>query len=285
MGFRSIGELAESLHIEGANWQSFFVKTSTPAPQVAGCWYDLSMGAGVPKYNAYVGNQAEATPLINVSNAAIYTGPTPPPGATKHLTSMSIAVTANAAPVTFLLCDYLLAYPLIDGDDDGVQYLDNSQGLPRYSDGIGVVCAIFATSPMSGNGTATINFTDCDGNSRTVTFGIRAASGIGASVVRCNTSGSDNSNGPFVPAPGRGIRSIESFQFSPTVGGMMVLVLMKPLESIFVREQNTVTEKILPLHGVTLPRIHDDAFLDFLFCSGTANAPTQTRGFLTFAWR
>ena len=288
MGFRSVRELASSLAEDGANWLSWFVKTSTPAPGAAGLWADMSMGAGQPKYNAYVGAQFTATQLINTDNSAIYPGPEIEAGRSRHLTGLSIATTqaSNNVPLTFLLCDYLLFYPLIDGDDDGVQTLENTLSLPRFSDGDGVVAMLVCTTPMTANGTATINYTNCAGQSKTSTFGIRASSVIGTNVVRANTSGVDGANCPFIPVGGcRGIRSMQDIQFSAPVGGLMCLVLLKPITSIVAREVNTVTEKWYPIHHADPPKILPGAFLNFLFLTTKTGGPATVRGFLNFAWR
>lgn len=73
MAFNSIAEMASAWE-QGRLWQQSIHKTGTPLLPAVGYWGDLSMAAGMPKYNAYVGGQAEFTPMYGTSNFGIYTG-------------------------------------------------------------------------------------------------------------------------------------------------------------------------------------------------------------------
>lgn len=290
MGFRGVYQLAAALDENGANWTNWFHKTSAPTPGAAQQWGDLSMGAGTPKYNAYVGSQLEATQLVNTNNSAIYTGPTPASGQTKHLAEIGIQSTqaTQNVPLTMLLCDYLMFYPLIDGDSGEQQDMTQTASLPRYTDGVGVQAFLVCTSPMTTNGTMTVAYTDSDDTSRSTTFGVRSTSNLGA-IVHTGAASvvTALASAPFIPlqTAAKGIKRIDSVTLPTAVGGFMALVLVKPLASILIREAATWTERpSFMTRGGSLPRIYDGAFLNFIFqTSGTGN-PATVRGCLTFTW-
>lgn len=115
MAFDRIIDFANAQAVTGATWTNFIHKTSLPVFSSAGMWADASMGAGTPKYNAYVGTQGESTPMYGAGNFGIYTGGDV--SENKHLAEIMLQSTlATLAPADFLLCDYLLNYPLIDMD-------------------------------------------------------------------------------------------------------------------------------------------------------------------------
>lgn len=290
MPFRGVGEIGVALDEGGAVWDSWIHKSSAPTPGAAGQWGDLSMGAGIPKYNAYVGSQYEATALTNNNNSAIYCGATPTSGSVKHLIHIGLQTTAasQAAPLSWLLCDYLMFYPLIDGDSGDVQEFTQTNSLPRYITGEGVQAFLVTTSPMNTNGAAVITYTNSDGTpGRTTTIGMAASSSPGALAHRVSTTVQASTCSPFIPLANgdRGIRSIENIQLTVTTGGFLSLVLCKPLSSILLREAQTWTEKCtLQNQGGQAPKIEDGAFLNFLFSSGGTRSPALVRGCLTFAW-
>ena len=290
MGFRGVYQLATAQADDGKTWTSWLHKTSAPTPGAAQQWGDLSMGAGTPKYNAYVGAQLEATQLVNTNNSAIYLGPTPGSGETRHLTEIGLQTTqaTQNVPLTMVLCDYLLFYPLIDGDSGDQQDMTQTAALPRYTDGVGVQAFLVCTSPMTTNGTVTVAYTDPDDAAQSATFGVRAVSNLGAIVHTGDASVvTALASSPFIPlqSSARGIKRIDSVTFPTAVGGFMSLVLVKPLASILLREAATWTERPrFMTAGGSLPRIYDGAFLNFIFqTSGTGN-PATVRGALTFTW-
>jgi hypothetical protein len=245
------------------------------------------MGAGTPKFNAYVGSQLVATPLVNADNSAIYCGPLPSVGQSKKVAEINLLSTnaSNNVPLSMILCDYLLFYPLIDGDDSDVQNMDNTATLPRYQDGEGVQAFLVTTSPMTANGTATITYTNSEGVSgRVLTTTIVASSTLGPIAHR-----QSNANGftPFIglAAGDRGIRSVESVQFPSAVGGFVALVLVKPLAQTIIREANTPNERPMFLTtGGVAPAIADGAFLNFIFSTSGNASPAIVRGHVGFVW-
>jgi hypothetical protein len=285
MPFRGVRQLADAVATDGREWQSFFFKSSVPAAG-AGRWADGSVGSGIPIYNPYVGNPLEATPMTGAGNRGIYTGPTPGDGQEKYLHIMQAASVNAGVPAYLLLADYLMFYPLIDGDSTDQQDMNNTLPLTRYTSGGGVQCMIVVASPMTQNGTVTVNYTNSDGVSgRTSTTGLLNSSVIGSIANISATSSSVFAAAPFIPlASGdRGIRSIESVTVSDSPGGLFNAVLVKPLAHLQVRESGATAEKVMVLHSASCPKIEPNAYLNWVLSAGSATAPSL-RGFLQFAW-
>jgi hypothetical protein len=285
MSFRSVRQLADSVATDGREWQSFFFKAAVPAPG-AGRWADGSVGSGIPTYNAYVGNPLDATPLTGVGNRGIYTGPTPEAGQEKFLHVMQAVSIGAGVPAYLLLADYLMFYPLIDGDSTDQQDMSNTSPLPRYASGDGVQCMIVVASPMTQAGTVTVSYTNSDGVSgRTTTAGLVATTVIGSLANTSNATTAAGAVSPFIPlASGdKGIRSIESVTVSDSPGGLFNAVLVKPLAHLQIRENSTAAEKVMLPHSASCPKIETGAYLNWILNNGNATAPSL-RGFLQFAW-
>jgi hypothetical protein len=234
------GDIAR-LNDEGAYHIQGMFKTGGPASFGAARWADMSMGAGNPKYNAYVGGQAAFTPLIGSGNDGIFTGAAQP-GKRKVLwswTPNSVSVTAGAK--TYMLLDYLGFYALIDGDDTDVQIMDNTQGLTRHVLGEGVQCMIVCTTPMVADAVCILTYRNSKGVSgRQVTFRLLASTVVGCMVTALQGS---TQAIPFVPLANgdSGIQAIEDIRCVTGAGGFFAAVLVKPI---------TTRIQYLPLYPV-----------------------------------
>jgi hypothetical protein len=285
MPFRGVRQLADAVATDGREWQSFFFKNAVPNGGT-GRWVDGSVGSGIPLYNAYVGNPLEATPMTGAGNRGIYVGPDPEAGQEKYLHVMQAVSNSAGVPVYMLLADYLMFYPLIDGDSTDQQDMDNTLPLTRYTSGEGVQCMIVVASPMSQNGTVSVSYTNSDGVSgRTSNASLLLSTVIGSIANTTATTATANAVAPFIPlASGdRGIRSIESVTVSGSPGGLLNAVLVKPLAHLQVRESGTAAEKIMVPHSASCPKIDPGAYLNWILHNGNANPPSL-RGFLQFAW-
>lgn len=286
MAFNRIVDVAKAQAETGATWTSWVHKTSYPNQASQGIWGDMTMGAGTPKYNAYVGTQYESTPLIGAGNFGIYTGGDQADN--KHLSEIMLQCNVASMALTgYILCDYLMFYPLVDMDSSDLQEMDNIATLPRYSDGEGVrICAV-VTTPLSTFGTVTVSYTNQDGVSgRIATFyPVAAASNVGA-ISHGTASNSAATGAPFVPLIGgdTGVRSIESVTNTSPTGGFMAFVLVKPLATVSITEATTAVEVNFIKDKVTMPRIYNGAYLGFLR-QGASNPSTGIfRAALTFIW-
>jgi hypothetical protein len=281
MGFTGIMPLAEA-----ANWQSFFFKTSVPFG-TASRWYDAAVGAGTPVYQAYVGSQYESTPITGQSNQGIYLGPTPSAGQTKHLFALSAGTSTASVPLTLLLADYLMFYPLIDMDSLDPQDMTNSLSLTRYTSGEGVQAYFVVAAPMVSNGTVTVTYTNSEGTSnRTTTFGITFSGTIGTIVNNSNSTLVAGASAPFIPLANgdRGIRSIQTVTCNASMGGFCNIVLVKPLATHLIREQNTEAETVFFTSKANCVQIQPGAYLNFIALNNTATTFAPLRGFVQFTW-
>ncbi len=288
MSFLNVRDFADAMVESGREWTSFVHKTGGPASFGAGRWGDMSMGAGTPKYNAYVGSQNTATPLIGAGNDGIYIGPTPPAGMDKFLHEISLhSSSATLAPAYFVLCDYLMHYPLVDGDDTGQQDMDNTLTLPRTASGNGVMCFAVCTTPTTANATVQIRYTNSEGvSNRLSQFTLLTTSVVGTIMSSSNTSAAAGSASPFIPlADGdTGIRSIESVTNLGSGGGFFALVLVSPLAPIVLRQTGVAAEiQTIPQRGA-MPKIDAGAYLNFIYSPGQSGTAVTLRGHLQFVW-
>lgn len=273
MGFSSYSNIGNSLDAGKYHYQ-YLTKNSLSAVGTAGYWLDLSPSSGQPKYNAYAGTQQAANQMFGSGNDGIFQGSVYS-GSTKHLVRWNANTTAAVVPAYLQLCDYLMFYPLIDGDSLDQQDLDNFVSLPRYTDGRGVRAMLVAASPMVSTATLSISYTNQDGVSgRVVTFSVVAGSVIG-NIVSCQgTSAGANSLTPFIPlASGdTGIRSVQSLTMLSGSGGFMNLVLVKPLAELSLLEASVDAEKHFGPEFLRMPEIKSGAYLNLIAMNGATAA-------------
>ena len=287
MSFSNIREIVRAVEL-GQMHLAFFHKTSVPTPG-ANRWADCSMGAGTPIYNAYVGGQYESTPMIGQKNQGIYTGPTPPAGMQKHLAQVAMAsptTGGTGAPYTALIADYLMFYPLIDGDSTDQQDMNNITQLPRYADGVGVQLMLVVTTPMTASGTVLINVTTADDVDVTLTVATSVSGTVGV-VTNTAAQGQAISSTPFVHLEGaRGIKRVNWITNQGSLGGFYAIVLVKPLTTMMIREPLTMTEHSLIHQKASLPLVYDGAYINFMLQASTAGTgnPGVMRGEFDFIW-
>lgn len=290
MAINNIRRFADAIATDGSTWTSWFHKTSTPVSGVNNAWIDLSMGAGTPKYNAYVGGQATATQFTGNGNDGVYMGPNPPSGKKRYVNTVMLQSTsASAAPATILMCDYLMHYPLIDGDNLDQQDMDNTLTLPRYTSGEGVHCMLVMTTPMSANGTVTIKYTNSSGVSgRTSTSGIIFTTQTGQIVSSSNASLAAGSRSPFIPlnSGDKGIRSIESITLTGASGGFFAAVLVKPIMHVQMLETGVATEiNTIQQKSCIAPTIENGAYINFIAFTGNVSGLQPFRGCIETSWQ
>lgn len=290
MAFNGLRDFSDALDSEGATWTSFIHKTGGPTNVgLSGRWADMSMGAGIPKYNAYVGSQLVATPLTGAGNDGIYCGPAPASGLQKYVHAFSLMTTATGAtgvPSYWTLADYLMFYPLIDGDNTDLQEMDNTATVPRYAEG--GQCMVVCTTPMSANATCTLSYTNQAGVAgRSTSFSIIASAAVGCIVSSSNTSSAAGSVSPFIPlASGdSSITKIDGITLLTPAGGFFALVIVKPLCNLQLREQNTQTEITQAMmRGGVLPEVKSGAYLNLFYNTSGSGSALTLRGSVEFAW-
>jgi hypothetical protein len=160
------------------------------------------------------------------------------PGMIKLLAGFTVfSTTAGAAPMSGLLLDYLLYYPLIPMED--VQEMDNVVPLPRYADQGGWIMLV-EQFPYVGGGTCRVTYTNQDGVtgrlSAIVTINTQTALG----TIATSAPATAGCPGTFVPlqAGDSWARAIESIEFFAADAGNLAAVIVRPL-AYFGTYENT----------------------------------------------
>lgn len=280
-GFRSVGAFADA-YPEGRVHTCSIRKVPSQA-SVANWWCDLSMASGNPKPQYYFAAPLAAQ-LLDGYNGIFH-------GADKSPASMYLAqfglMTPTAAMVgRYTLIDYLLYYTGIDGDDTDPQPLDNTIALSRYADGAGVQAMAVFIAPSTGGGTFTFEYVNQDGVTRTSPAQVcGTTAGNIASLATAQPAIAGTPGGPFLTlASGdTGVRQISNVTFSVVSGGILALVLVKPLVGLAIREINTAAE-FATVQNRPLPKIEDGAYLNMLCAPAGSVAAGLLSGYATFVW-
>lgn len=241
-GFRNIREWVQS-EDDGKSWIACFRKFApSGAVTIAGQWYDYSTASSYPPANYYASAPMIAARVDTDRGLHIPTTVSPEKQFIRKLTLMSCAAgvttTTSQNQVVWML-DYLLYYPFVDLDAVAEeQLMTNTVTLPRYTDGKGVMMMMVAQSATAGGGSFTVNYTNQAGESGRVTPTTYcvAAQPSGALV---NATGNAASAHPFIPlqAGDRGVRSVQSVTMAGANGGLGAIVLVKPIECSYIREE------------------------------------------------
>lgn len=240
-GFNNVAAWARAPDL-GRYHLTTFRKAVASAATVANDFVDYTYFAGNPPANFYASSPLEAAHVeairgIHVPNVA------PARQFVKSLTVMSAASSATATSnqnQRMMLCDYLLYYPFVDTDAVGEQQdMVQTVSLPRYTDGKGVMMMAVAQSAASTVGTFTVSYTNQDGVAgRTSNITYTKAVAGGGTIVSSTTSAASGSQ-PFIQlqAGDSGVRSVESVTFSAAGGGLLAIVLVKPLMHIHCTQE------------------------------------------------
>ncbi len=286
MPIQSLSDL-NSAYAEGRWHTQRFTKNAGTAHALQ--WADPTFASGQPAYDAHVGAALAFTPTIAQKNDSIWF-----PGVDAgqhrylHSTTMWSGQSTYNGAASVVLFDLLGYYPLIDGDSTDPQAMDNSQTLPRYANGEGVGLVIVNhVAPATAAGLAVLEYTDSDGNAKTITRGIPwNGQNLVCSGVR-NTASTDTGPVTVSLASGsRGIRSLDSITYTVPPGGLHCAYLVKILGSMTLGDNLVTAEKDFFLqHGCRMPRIHDGAWLGWFDRIGSGTSRTVAWfGNFNFVW-
>jgi len=284
VGFSSVQALADA-ELAGQTWYSTWRKSPSQVSTI-GVWFDLSMSPGNPVPQYYAASPLVGVPMSYSDEQGLNHGRNVSP-LTKHLKRVTVMTsTATALPMPMILCDYLFYYPFIDEGTTDAQSLDNTQTLTRYTDGEGVQVMAVSVAGRTGGQTFQFSYTNSDGVAgRTSQTVIENAVSVNGSIVTSDRANA-NARGPFIPlqAGDTGVRSIESVTMNGADVGLFALVLVKPLAQLSLRGIDAPVEVNYLLDFGQLPRIVDDAYLNFLACPAGSLAATALHGDLTVVW-
>lgn len=288
MGFANVGAVVDA-ELAGQVKYTFWRKAPAVVT-VAGAWFDYSMAPGNPAPQYYAAAPLVAQTMSRSGDGGIQHGGNVSPSA-KYLRKITaMAVTAAGVPQRLYLLDYLMFYPFVDMGTPDEQSMDNTQTLPRYTDGDGVKLMAVLVAPHGLVGdTFFVTYTNQDGTAGRVTplHTMTTAVTVNGTILTTQTAGAGRF-GPFMALQqgDTGIRSVEAVQCTNgTDVGLFTLVLVRPLAEMTVREITAPVEKDFALEaGMKLPVIEDDAYLNFISCPNGSITGIPLQGDATFIW-
>lgn len=286
MAIRTLSDLNRAFDLGKVHLQRF-QKNAGTAHAIK--WADCTFASGQPAYDAHVGVPLAFTPCVAQKNDAIWF-PSVAAGEERYLHSATLwsnQATYNG-PISVQLFDLVGYYPLLDGDSVDLQECDNSLTLPRYSDGSGVFMAIVNhIAPGLQNGLATINYTNSDGVDKTITVDV-PNNGQNLVCSGCRTTAGAVSSTWAVPiGSDRGVRRVNSVQYSVAPGGLHCLYLLRPLATMVLGDNLVTAEKeFFGRDGLRMPKIPDGAWLGWFdqMAVGATARTVAWFGNFTFVW-
>lgn len=250
-------------HAAGRSRSAAFVKTPSQTT-ASGIWFDLSLSPGNPVPQYYFAAPLAAQPMARSTDGGLDHGPAVP-GMKKYLQAALLqVVTTTAAPLSLKLLDYLMFYPGV-AMDVGVQELTNAATLPRYADGNGVQIMAVEQSSYVGGASFRLTYVNQAGDVAQTPI-VTCNTQISAGTIATSAPATAGVSGPFVPlAHGdSGVRSIQSVEWITGDVGLIAFVLVKPIAPLSVFETTAPAETDFLLEYRVLPRIEDDAYLNFI---------------------
>jgi hypothetical protein len=293
-GFKSFGQIKNSMQSDGKFWHASFRKVVSNAT-VAGTWCDLSYSPGSPPANFYATEPLAAATLMTTgaldlakSKGIDNGGPVSP--AKKYLKKLLVYSSSTAfQSSTLMLCDYVLYYPFIDGDETSSQTLNNDVTLPRYTTGAGLQAMLVSQGAYTGNVTFQINYTNSSNVSGRVSPLVTTnTAALAATIVNSGTQA--GGSGPFIPLQSgdTGIRSVQSITFTSPNGGIMALVLVKPIAEIGISEVTATFSTPSQYENfydfVSGQTIEDGAYLNFICLPNASLAAATVSGIVSTTW-
>ena len=297
-GLRSIGDIVAADYAGRCHIAQFRKVVASAATPTSG-WVDYSYFAGLPTANFYASSPLVAA-VLEASKGIYVPQVSPLKQFIKALTVMSgaaSATTTTSQRQRLMLCDYLMYYPFIDTDAIGEeQTLENPITLPRYSSGQVMVVSQSAASTV---GTFTFTYTNQDGASGRVSQPHYTLSSLAGGGQVAATAASGAGFHPFLALQNgdTGVSSIQSVTFTAAGGGLMALVIVKPLLDHVVAQEcrrttssnlesyGSASEFLSVIHGQKLPEVKDGAILNIM-AQGFAGslASSQLVGLLETVW-
>lgn len=286
-GFANIRAVADAQDA-GQHLYASFRKQATQTTG-AGVWFDLSMSPGNPAPNYFIGAPNVFVPMKQSTDGGLRHGGNVAQLGKKKFLRKLMALTTVATPIACKLLDYLGFYGFVDESVLDEQFMDNTQGLTRYSDGKGVQLMPVVVAGHSGGQPFTVNYTNQDGVAGRITPAVTMGTQIvNGTILHSQGSGAAyRNNGPFLPLQtgDTGVRSVESV----TIGGigdvgLFALVLVKPLASFSLFGADSATEVDYMTDMASIPEIQDDAYLNLIALPNATLAGAPIIGILETTW-
>ncbi len=295
-GFSNVSSYTEA-YDSGQTWLTQFKKTVPSVTTTQNGYLDFSYFAGSPLANFYASTPLEAA-YVATTRGIYVRSVSPAKQFLKNITFMAVDRLQNATEAArqeVMLCDYLMYYPFVDTGSLDQQDMTQSVTLPRYDYGR-VMCVAQSSSGTTGQ--FTMNYTNQDGVSGRVSpnIFIRPATAGGLLI---NSDAAASGYTPFVQlqAGDTGVQSIESATFTASGGGLIALVIVKPLFKYFSYEGcRTQTSGVTGAYGSPVSidtfihhkvpvEIKDGAILNLLINAHGGSIPTTAHvGYIETIW-
>lgn len=202
----------------------------------------------------------------------------PTGGRTLHLLRASGGSGTSGIVGTLFLVDRLLDYGGVQHNSNALQALTNAEVLSRYAEGKGVRALLEVSTALGATAqNCTLTYTNDQGVGSRST----GAMAIQASAVQDGLALNSQTAGLYFPLQSgdAGMRSVEGVQFSAAnSAGVSNLVLVKPLLYLPVLQQGVLVERDLVLQLSHLPKVEDEAALQWLFLAGGASTTPTLLG-------
>lgn len=280
-GFRNAGEIAAARNLGRTHWCS--IRKIPSQASVAGWWVDLSMAAGNPKPNYYLGAQITATLFDGFSG--IFHGDDKTPYS-MFLNKLTLVTPTAGLVGMYKLLDYLMFYSSIELDNADQQDFVNVASLPRYADGEGVLPMLVATTPTAGLGTFEFDYVNTRDEAKTAPVQSLATTAANIASIITSQPATAGVGGPFLrlASGDTGCKRITAWRQIGLDGGLAAVVLVQPLTDHSILEINTSHEFEYIRQGHGMPKIEDGAYLNLIMnCAATVAAGTLS-GFARFTW-
>jgi hypothetical protein len=279
-GFRTVGLLASA---DEAGADTFYTWRKSPSQaSTAGLWFDLSMSPGNPVPQYYAAAPLVAVQMKQSVDGGIAHGAACSPAYKYLRRTMVMTTTVTALPMPMLLLDYLLYYPFIDEGTTDEQLLTNGVTLPRYTTGEGVQMMAVSVAGRTGGQTFSVRYTNSDGVADRISGTVLENTAAANGTIVTSATASNGAAGPFIPLQtgDKGVRSVEAVTMNGADVGLFALVLVKPLAQIQIHTIDAPVENDHFLDKSSIPRIVDDAYLNFICLPQGTLAATPIHGTL-----
>jgi len=283
LGFREIAESERDGFTFISGWRKQPTQTTG-----AGIWFDLSMSPGNPRPNNYIGPSGVFTPMSQSEDGGIPHGGNVFPKTKMLRIFEAQTATAAATPLTLCLLDYLGFYSFIDESDTDEQFLDNTIGLPRYTNGNGVQIMPVVVAPQVGGSSGfVVTYTNSSGVSgRKTPRHVITTQAINGTIASSSGAVAD-SRAPFMALQSgdTGVLRVDSIQFDG-VGdiGLLALVLVQPIAKHYIRGIDAPSERDYFTDDAALPVIQDDAYLNLLSLPAGNLSGAPIFGYIKTLW-
>jgi hypothetical protein len=280
MGFATYDALIDAIKNGQVDQFSWYKTGGSYSGGTASSTWSLS---GLPGAGNYTGTSLAAQ-QVNGSTTGAINFAAPPGGKTRHIFAVGAGSDALTGPGghtgVIIIYDRLLYYPGISHTTTSAQNLDNTNTLPRYTDGLGVMAWLEVTTALGSTAqNVTLTYTNDAGTSGQST-------GAQAIITSASTPRFAHTF-LFFPMAGtdKGIRSVQTVTFSAAnSAGVSALVLGFPLAVVPLPDQGLYAERDLAVQIPSLPKLEDNHALGIIRWFGGSVNTALTQGLIQTAW-